>query len=167
MPLPAWIPEELEKISHREYSTGFYMGGEPGQETHSGGYVRSYEVVAVCEGRRADGMTVLSQRNRFFRGDTADVLEPGKEPYTVSLDAILRRRGNTHRGGSSRYHARAAENGNAHRAGSSFAESPERTGRIKKRHTRREFSPKELFTLFPWKWRNPKWKAVFLLLFFQ
>ena len=88
MPLPAWIPEELEKISHREYSTGFYMGGEPGQETHSGGYVRSYEVVAVCEGRRADGMTVLSQRNRFFRGDTADVLEPGKEPYTVSLDAI-------------------------------------------------------------------------------
>ena len=35
-PLPAWIPEELEKISHREYSTGFYMGGEPGQETRSG-----------------------------------------------------------------------------------------------------------------------------------
>ena len=93
-PLPAWIPEELEKISHREYSTGFYMGGEPGQETRSGGYVRSYEVVAVCEGRREDGMTVLSQRNRFFRGDTADVLEPGREPYTVPLDRIFDGEGN-------------------------------------------------------------------------
>jgi putative protease len=93
-PLPAWIPEELEKISHREYSTGFYMGGEPGQETRSGGYVRSYEVVAVCEGRREDGVTVLSQRNRFFRGDTADVLEPGREPYTVPLDRIFDEEGN-------------------------------------------------------------------------
>lgn len=93
-PLPAWIPEELEKISHREYSTGFYMGVEPGQETKSGGYVRSYEVVAVCEGRREDGMTVLSQRNRFFRGETADVLEPGREPYTVALDRIFDEEGN-------------------------------------------------------------------------
>lgn len=39
-------------------------------------------------------MTVLSQRNRFFRGDTADVLEPGREPYTVPLDRIFDEEGN-------------------------------------------------------------------------
>lgn len=87
-PLPDWIPQELEKISHREYSTGFFLGGEPGQETRSGGYVRSYEVIAVCEAYQ-DGVAVLSQRNRFFRGDTADVLEAGEEPFLLQLDELF------------------------------------------------------------------------------
>ncbi len=39
-----WIKEELEKISHREYSTGFYFGGEPGQATGNGGYIRHYDI---------------------------------------------------------------------------------------------------------------------------
>ena len=86
--LPPWIAAETEKISHREYSTGFYFGGEPGQETKSGGYVREYEQIAVCAGY-AGGAAVLSQRNRFFRGDAAEVLEPGRPPYEVVLDGIL------------------------------------------------------------------------------
>lgn len=75
-PVSPWIVEELDKISHRPYSTGFYLGGEPGQETVQGGYVRNYEVIAVCEDYH-DGIAILSQRNRFFRGETADVLEVG------------------------------------------------------------------------------------------
>ena len=86
--LPAWIPQELEKVSHRVYSTGFYYGGEPGQVVENGGYVRSYEVIAVCVGR-IGSRAVLSQRNRFFRGAEADVLEPGTEPYPLKLDSIF------------------------------------------------------------------------------
>ncbi|WP_306568512.1 U32 family peptidase [Faecalispora jeddahensis] len=85
-PLPEWIPEELNKISHREYSTGFYFG-TPGQVYQNGGYVRDYEVAAVCEGWE-NGMATLSQRNRFFRGDTVDVLEPGAQPYLLTLDEL-------------------------------------------------------------------------------
>lgn len=85
-PLPEWIPEELNKISHREYSTGFYYG-HPGQVYENGGYVRDYEVVAICESWQ-DGVARLSQRNRFFRGDTVDVLEPGGVPYLLQLDDI-------------------------------------------------------------------------------
>jgi U32 family peptidase len=88
-----WIVEELNKISHREYSTGFYFGTEPGQVYSNGGYVRDYDVIAVCEGY-ADGVATLSQRNRFFKGDTADVLEPGKQPLLVSLDTIMDKDGN-------------------------------------------------------------------------
>lgn len=91
--LPSWIPEELEKISHREYSAGFYLGNEPGQETERGGYVRYYEVIAVCEGQREDGTTLLSQRNRFFKGDIAEVLEPGREPYLLPLEQIFDEKG--------------------------------------------------------------------------
>lgn len=87
-PLSPWIAEELSKISHREYSTGFYFGEEPGQVYSNGGYVREYDVVAVCEGYE-NGVAKLSQRNRFFKGDTVDILEAGKEPYTVTLNDIF------------------------------------------------------------------------------
>ena len=83
-----WIVEELDKISHRPYSTGFYLGGEPGQETVQGGYVRNYEVIAVCEDYH-DGIAILSQRNRFFRGETADVLEVGEQPFDLPLDELF------------------------------------------------------------------------------
>lgn len=85
-----WIVQELNKISHREYSTGFYFGTQPGQVYENGGYVRDYDVIAVCEEYR-DGVAVLSQRNRFFKGDCADVLEAGNKPYLLSLDEIYDR----------------------------------------------------------------------------
>lgn len=87
-PVSPWIAEELEKISHRPYSTGFYLGGEPGQETVQGGYVRNYEVIAVCEDCH-DGIAILSQRNRFFRGEVADVLEVGEKPFELPLAELF------------------------------------------------------------------------------
>ena len=87
-PVSPWIVEELDKISHRPYSTGFYLGGEPGQETVQGWYVRNYEVIAVCEDYH-DGIAILSQRNRFFRGETADVLEVGEQPFDLPLDELF------------------------------------------------------------------------------
>ncbi len=87
-PLPGWIVRETEAISHRPYSTGFYFGSEPGQETVDGGYVRDCEVIALCDGRE-NGEILLTQKNRFFRGDVADVLEPGREPYLLPLDDIF------------------------------------------------------------------------------
>ena len=86
-PLPEWIPEELDKISHREYSTGFYFGEEPGQVYENGGYIRQYDVVAVCEGYQ-DGNLLVSQRNRFFQGAVLDVLEPGKEPFSITVEEM-------------------------------------------------------------------------------
>nr|WP_319488444.1 U32 family peptidase [uncultured Caproiciproducens sp.] len=82
-----WIVEEMNKISHREYSTGFYFGTEPGQVYDNGGYVREYDVIAVCEGYE-NGVATLSQRNRFFRGDTADVLERGSQPFLLALNDL-------------------------------------------------------------------------------
>ena len=87
--LPGWIRNEVEKISHREYSTGFYLGSEPGQRTDTGSYIRSYEVVAVCIGYdEQNKLAALSQRNRFFRGQKADVLEPGSDVYEINLDEM-------------------------------------------------------------------------------
>ena len=85
--LAPWIREEVEKISHREYHTGCYLGDEPGQVYHNGGYIRQYEVAAVCEDYQ-DGVAKLSQRNRFFRGAELDVLEPGGIPFVVRAEEL-------------------------------------------------------------------------------
>ena len=91
--LETWINQELEKISHREYNTGFFFGTEPGQVYDNGGYVRGYDVVAVCDGYR-DGMVEISQRNKFSVGDTLDVLEPGGKPFLLKIEKILDEWGN-------------------------------------------------------------------------
>ena len=86
-PLPAAILEETEKISHRPYSHGFYFGGEPGQTPDRSHYARNYELVAVCQSR-GEGLVILRERNRFFRGQEVDILQPGREPFTATLDEL-------------------------------------------------------------------------------
>lgn len=90
--LPDWIKEETEKISHREYNTGFYFGGEPGQVTDNGGYIRRYDVVAFSEG--CDGNTAyITQRNKFLVGDTLDVLAPDGIPFEAQCLALINENG--------------------------------------------------------------------------
>lgn len=79
--LKPWIKEELDKISHREYNTGFYFNHEPGQVTENGGYIRHYDAVAVCEKSIDDSTSIISQRNKFYVGDTLDVLPPSGIPF--------------------------------------------------------------------------------------
>lgn len=83
--LAPWVEEETRKVSHREYSTGFFYGQPQNAQCYqSGGYVRSYDVVAVVDECR-DGMMHITQRNRFFAGDELEVLVPrgGFEPLAV------------------------------------------------------------------------------------
>ena len=76
-----WMREELDKISHRPYGTGFYYG-PPEQNVRFGGYVREYEAAAVVEGYE-NGRLLLPQRNRFRRGETLEALEPGGPPFPL------------------------------------------------------------------------------------
>lgn len=85
--LAPWIREELEKVSHRAYSTGFFYGSEPGQNVKDGGYIRQYEVVAVCDDFQ-NGTAYLTQRNRFFTGDVLDILPPDGRPFNFTVKVM-------------------------------------------------------------------------------
>lgn len=91
--LKPWIREELEKISHREYNAGFYFGGEPGQVTGNGGYIRHYDAVAVCQASVDETTSVISQRNKFLVGDTLDVLPPSGIPFNVRCLSLINANG--------------------------------------------------------------------------
>lgn len=69
------ILEELEKASHRRYTTGFYFGDEEKQYTLDSMPVQNSEFVAVvtkCE----NGIAELEMRNKFSVGDTLEILSP-------------------------------------------------------------------------------------------
>ena len=88
---PAWLCEEPCKVSHRPYGTGFYFG-MPGQNLTTNAYIRDYQATAVVMGYQ-DGRLILSQRNRFFAGDTLEVVMPGEPMFPLTVEALYNEEG--------------------------------------------------------------------------
>ena len=86
--LPQWIHDEVYRVSHREYTPGFYFGKEPGQVYPNGGYIREYEVSAVVNSWK-NGRITARQRNRFFEGDILEIVRPGCQPVELVAKNIL------------------------------------------------------------------------------
>ncbi len=78
---PVWR-DEVEHVSHRPYSTGFYFG-EPGQYTANGRYIRDWQICAVVEACTPEGLATLSLRNKFAAGDTVEVVGPDSKPFSM------------------------------------------------------------------------------------
>jgi len=78
----------MEKMSHREYTTGFNFGPiENGQVIDTGGYIRNWDVCALFKDY-SNGRLTVSQRNRFFEGDMLEVVEPNKKPYIITVEDL-------------------------------------------------------------------------------
>lgn len=93
-PVPTWVLEELEKISHRPYSTGFYFGRPENEQTYlSAGYIRDYSVAGVVKGWE-DGVLSLELKNKFLKGQVLDCLQPKCEPFTLTADEMFDEKGN-------------------------------------------------------------------------
>ena len=83
-----WVLAEMEKMSHREYTEGFNFGPiSDGQVLDNGGYIRNWDVCALYVSQE-NGRLTVTQRNRFFQGDTLEVVEPGKEPYKLTVEEL-------------------------------------------------------------------------------
>lgn len=65
---------ELNKASHREYTTGFYFDEQESRQYYpSSRAVEEYKFVAVVK-QSANGSAVIEQRNKFTVGETLEVL---------------------------------------------------------------------------------------------
>ena len=78
---PVWRGE-VEHVSHRIYSTGFYYGF-PGQYTENSRYIRQWQIVAKVESCDENGLSLCSLNNKFRAGDTLEVVGPDLRPFTV------------------------------------------------------------------------------------
>ena len=82
---PEWL-EELSKVSHRGYTTGFLLG-KPRDLDHEywSDYVRTFEFVALVEGETASGATLLGVRNRMQLGDRLELIGQGSSFSSFTL----------------------------------------------------------------------------------
>ena len=83
---PVWR-DEVEKVSHRPYSTGFYFG-EPGQHTSHSRYVRDWQIMAVVTSCAPDGTALCELRNKLSAGDELELVGPGLKPVPVTVEGL-------------------------------------------------------------------------------
>lgn len=78
-----WL-EELRKLSHRDYDTGFYFG-EDLSAVSSQSYVRRYDFVGLVKEELQDGNYLIEARNKIVSGDTIEVMGRGDQISSFSL----------------------------------------------------------------------------------
>ena len=76
---PVWR-DEVNHVSHRVYSTGFYFG-EPGQYTENSRYIRQWQVCAIVQECDETGLALCSLRNKFAQGDALEAVGPDLKPF--------------------------------------------------------------------------------------
>jgi putative protease len=86
------LDREINSASHREFSTGFFFGRIKKEPPARDGYSQDCVFTAVVKGRRADGLYRVEQRNRFYLGDTLELLSPNSLGESFRLEYIRKRR---------------------------------------------------------------------------
>lgn len=75
---PNWL-SEIKKVSHRDYTTGFFFGKPDGNEQNyeTSSYIRNYELLGIVEDYDSESqMVTVIQKNRFFKGSEVEFLRP-------------------------------------------------------------------------------------------
>ena len=92
--LPQWLIDEVYKVSHRKYCTGFFYGHPKDcQYYENSGYIREYDVIAMVD-KCENGVIYATQRNKFSVGDEAEILSPGgNKPISIKISEIFNEKG--------------------------------------------------------------------------
>lgn len=83
--------DELCKVSHRPYTTGFYYHkpDENSQVYETSSYIRDYDLIALVKSYDPNTKTALiTQRNRFFKGDEVEIIQPMQPYFRQSIDIM-------------------------------------------------------------------------------
>lgn len=83
---PQSLLDEVHKVSHRQYFTGFYFGDKQTQQMGDSRYIREWDVCAVVEECAPDGRAKLKHKNRFAASDTLELLIPGQDAREIVLE---------------------------------------------------------------------------------
>ncbi|PLX78500.1 MAG: peptidase U32 [Desulfuromonas sp.] len=87
---PLWR-EELDRVSHRPYGTGFLTGtGDPQVHAADSHYQRIYDFIGVVLERFADGRCLVEGRNRFFPGEAIEVIGPEMRQEQLRVGEVKR-----------------------------------------------------------------------------
>ena len=88
---PEWL-NELKKVSHREFTTGFYYNKPTNKDQNyqTSAYTREYSFVGLVKSYDAKtGIAVIEQRNKMVLGDEIEVFGPGTDFFTQKIEMLL------------------------------------------------------------------------------
>ncbi len=86
------LEDEILSASHREFSTGFYFGKIKHEPPAPDGYKQNAQFTAVV--LESDGEKIqIEQRNRFFKGDTLEVLSPNSAGAKLVVEEMWNEEG--------------------------------------------------------------------------
>ncbi len=83
-----WL-NELKKVSHRDYTTGFFFGKPNGDEQNykTSSYIRNYELLGIVESYDpATKLLTVIQKNRFFKGSEIEFLRPHGDFVKMTIE---------------------------------------------------------------------------------
>ena len=85
--------DEVDHVSHRIYSTGFYYG-YPGQYTENSRYIREWQICAKVESCDENGLALCSLNNKFREGDVLECVGPDTRPFEITAQGMTDLEGN-------------------------------------------------------------------------
>ncbi|MDO4845168.1 MAG: U32 family peptidase [Oscillospiraceae bacterium] len=85
-PDPVWR-DEVDHVSHRHYSTGFYYG-EPGQYTESSRYLRDWQICGIVLDCGKNGIATVRLNNKFSVGDELELVGPDFRPRVFRVSEL-------------------------------------------------------------------------------
>ncbi len=83
--------DEIKKVSHRDYYTGFFFGiPDTGAQIYgSSSYIRECDLIGIVQDYdEKTGLAKVSQRNRFFLGDEIEIMQPGEDYFTQKVEVL-------------------------------------------------------------------------------
>ena len=83
---------ELKKVSHREFTTGFYYNQPTNRDQNyqTSAYTREYLFVGLVKSYDAKtGIAVVEQRNKMNLGDEIEVFGPYADYFTQKIEMLL------------------------------------------------------------------------------
>ncbi len=86
---------ELDTVSHRPFTTGFYLGEDGALDPDSDGYIRDWLFVATVVNDSKAGDVLIETRNPFAVGDKAELLSPGLLGRRFRIEKIIDEEGNS------------------------------------------------------------------------
>lgn len=85
-----WI-KEIKKVSHRNFTTGFYLGKPDGNEQRYDrvDYIQTYDFTGlVIDYDIKNQIATIEQKNRMFSGDEIEIFGPEGDFFSQKIDKM-------------------------------------------------------------------------------
>jgi len=92
-----WYKEEIGKCTYREFTTGFFYGkpATDAQIYDNNTYVKNYTYLGTLQETDENGRFRMEQKNKFYAGETLEVMKPSGENVTAKVLGIFDEEGNS------------------------------------------------------------------------